>query len=564
MGATLELLLRRRFPISGAKVTRVAVPAGCAVALLLGLVWLHKGGGLTFYFDEWDFVQTRREWDANALFMPHNGHLVMVPALLYKLLFEAFGLWNYEPYRIAGLIAHGGVVVVVYLYAKSRLGGLAALAPAAMVLCFGPGWADILWPFQVGYLLSLGAGIGGLLALERDDETGDVLTAALLLLSIASGSLGLPILAAAAVEVLCSRRRKERLWVIALPVALYSVWYGAFSPESQIDPSRIYELPEFVLRSAAGSAGALLSSGQLAGGIALLLLVPLAAWRIWRMPTVPVRVWTLLAIPPLLWGLTALARAGLENPNASRYLYPGAVLILLIAIELLRGFTVPLTIAAVLVVTVAITTGLNLRDMNTGFVTLGYASELTSGALAGLELAGPNAKPQLRPEQRAAPQVSAGQYLPAVREYGSPAPAFDELAGVSILTRRSVDETLVAAYRLDKPPPAIGPIGNVAPRVLASRGATVRMRPACAKLRGEPGANQATVAIPAAGITLRADGMGRSTLRLRRFAPDAGTQTPIRLDPGRPVLLRPPPDPSPQPWIVEASFPKNLTACGAP
>ena len=39
----------------------------------------------------------------------------------------------------------------------------------------------------------------------------------------------------------------------------------------------------------------------------------------------------------MFWGLTGLARADLGEPAASRYLYPGALFLLLIAIEAGRG-----------------------------------------------------------------------------------------------------------------------------------------------------------------------------------------------------------------------------------
>ncbi len=562
MSATFDLLKGRSDPFHAIRSSRVVLPAACVLAVVLAGYWLAEGRALIFYFDDWDFVQTRREWNADALFGPHNGHLVLVPALLYKVLFEVFGLWTYAPYRAVGIAAHLAVVATVYVYARSRLGGLAALAPAAMLLCFGPGWADILWPFQTGYLVSLGAGIGALLFLDRDDEAGQVLAAVLLMLSIAAGSVGLPILAMAVVEVLRNPDRRQRLWVVALPIALYAAWYLAFSPEPQADLARSAEVPEFVARSAAGSVGALLGGGQLLGAGALILLVPLAGWRIWRLRPVPPRVWTLAAIAVLLWSLTALARAGLEAPDASRYLYPGAVLVLLLGVELLRGVRLASWMRAGLAVGVAITAMVNLQAMNEGFAELGYASELTSGALAGLELAGPRADGALRPERAAAPQVSAGRYLSAVRQHGSPAPAFDELPNASVLTQRSADQTLVLAYRLDRSRPATGGAGRVRPVVLDARGVAARMLPGCAHLRDRAGANAVTIRVPKRGIRLESDD-GTGTIRLRRFAPDSSARPSMRLPSRRPVVLRPPPDPSSQPWILDAVFPGDLSACGA-
>lgn len=564
MRATADLLKRQWDRLSVAWSPRALVLTACALAFALAAFWLAEGRGLTFYFDEWDFVQGRREWDADALLAPHNGHVVLVPALIYKLLFEIFGLWVYTPYRAVGLAAHLATVSIVYAYARSRLGAVGALVPAVMLLCFGPGWADILWPFQIGFLVSLGAGVGALLFLERDDEAGQVLAAVLLVLCVASGSLGLPILAMATVEVLRSPERREKLWVVAVPIALYGAWYVSFSPESQTDLSKIGAVPEFVARSAAGSVGALLGGGQRVGAVALIVLLPLAGWRIWKTRPVPPRVWTLLATAVLLWTLIAFARAGLEEPDASRYLYPGAVLVLLLAVELVSGMRPTHLAAAGIAVGVIVTGGMNLHAMNRGFFQLGYASELTRGALAGLELAGPLADRSLRPEQAAAPQVATGEYLSAVGEYGSPAPAFDELPSASLLTQRSADQALILAYRLDRPELAVGGTGNDRPVVVTARGVAARATPACVQLRDTSGANVVTIKIPQEGLWLDKGGAGPAVLRLRRFAPDAGARSPIYLLAGPPVVLEPPPDPSARPWVLDADFPGNLTACGAP
>ena len=85
------------------------------------------------------------------------------------------------------------------------------------MLFLGTAWPDVLWPFQIGFLSSLAAGIGALLALDREDRRGDVIAAVLLGVALASSSLGLPLLAALALEVLGRPDRRSRWWIVALP-----------------------------------------------------------------------------------------------------------------------------------------------------------------------------------------------------------------------------------------------------------------------------------------------------------------------------------------------------------
>src|SRR4051794_3511224 len=122
---------------------------------------LRLGRSTSFYFDDWTFIQDRRAWDLDALLAPHNEHLSLVPVLVYKLLFEIAGIESYTPYRVIGLLVHALVVVLLFLYARRRVGDLAALAAAAVVAVLGQAWPDVLWPFPIGFPRSLGGGARG-------------------------------------------------------------------------------------------------------------------------------------------------------------------------------------------------------------------------------------------------------------------------------------------------------------------------------------------------------------------------------------------------------------------
>ena len=96
--------------------------------LILGTVALILAGRRTgFYFDEWNFVQDRRAWTADALLLPHNEHLSLVPVLVYKLLFATVGISDYLPYRLCIIALHLLVVVLLFVYARRRVGSLIAL-----------------------------------------------------------------------------------------------------------------------------------------------------------------------------------------------------------------------------------------------------------------------------------------------------------------------------------------------------------------------------------------------------------------------------------------------------
>ena len=148
------------------------------------------------------------------------------------------------------------------------------------MLFLGTAWPDVLWPFQIGFLGSLAAGIGALLALDREDRRGDVIAAVLLGGRARVSSLGLPLLArgrargaraARPALALVDRRRAGR--------ALRG-WYVGYGGEGTATTDNLFGSPGYVAEAAAGAAGALFSLGQdwgrpLAVGVLVALLLSL-------------------------------------------------------------------------------------------------------------------------------------------------------------------------------------------------------------------------------------------------------------------------------------------------
>jgi len=277
-----------------------------ALALLLGgAVFLYAARRTGFYFDEWDFVQDRRAWDAATLLEPHNEHLSLLPVLVYKLAFATVGLESHVPYQLAATGLHLGIVVLVFAYARRRVGEALAVAAAVAVLFVGEGSLDVLWSFQIGFLASLAAGLGALLCLDRADRRGDVAASILLTAALCSSSLGLPLLVAAFVEVLGRPDRRARRRVLAAPVVLYAAWYVGYGVGSGANADNVFAAPGYVADAAAAAAGALFGLGADWGRPLLLGGLVAQAQRERHAAKVPWRLAALVALPLAFWGLTA-------------------------------------------------------------------------------------------------------------------------------------------------------------------------------------------------------------------------------------------------------------------
>lgn len=530
--------------------------AALAVLLLAGaLVLQHETRGLTFWADEWEWILYRRGSSLATYLAPHNPHLSLFPIAVYKALFATVGLRHYWPYRALLIADQMLCVALVFIYARRRVGGYVALLAAAMIMFFGPGWQDILWTFQIGWLTPVAAGIGALLLLDRHDRRGDMGACVLLILGLASATPALAIVAGVFVEIL-QRRRWRELWIPGIPTALYALWAAVYE-KSTLDAQAIPRLPGFILHAADGVLSSLagladidVNTGQGAfvsrGTPILILAVALAVWRLIRLGRVPARVVTLAVIPLAFWTITGAGRAyvaanGLVlsfSGDESRYLYVGAVFVVLLAVELLRGWRPSLPAGAALGGLVAASIASNLGTLHDGSTFLHQATDQTEGALAGLQISRRIVAPGFVSNGFIFGILTAGPWFAAEHELGSAAVIPGPIPSLDPNARQAADGQLIRIQNLAVRPHAAG------------------RRPPHSCLTLPAGTRLVT--LPAAGMTVRA---GRSPVAIGivRFAPSVTPLGKLPAERLAPLSVRA--DLSPAPWRVRLGSSAPFALC---
>ena len=438
--------------------------------LVVGAAFIYyETRGTTPLADEWGWALERRGGGLDTFLKPHNEHFSLIPVALYKLLFVTAGLGNNGPYRAMVVAGHLSCVALVFVYAKRRVGSYLALLGAALLLFFGPGWQNILWPFQIGSLLSLGAGLGALLMLDRADRRGDVGACLLLGVSLASSGLGLAIALGVAVDLLWGGRRWRRAWIVAAPLALYALWWIGYGNAHNFVRHNIVAVPGYAADAAAAAisslaglteAAALRPDTPLAWGRPLAVLaVVVLLWRLAATQPVPRRVVTLLAIVLSFWTLTALNRAQISTPFESRYVYVGAFFLLLLAVEVAHGTRLPRRARPLLAVAVAAAIVSNLGVLRDNARLVRSESQLVKADLAAVDIGRPVARRDLALTTFPAYPllvVKVGPYLAAKKAIGSPASTPTELAGG---TRGGTPGRGSDPHRHPRDPPAARPAG---------------------------------------------------------------------------------------------------------
>jgi hypothetical protein len=445
------------------------------------LLWMGRGLGFTsdelFFYNrvvsEGVFESTQYSaFSLEYLIAPHNSHLHLTGRLAYETLLRIAGT-AYSGYRIAEV---AGVLLCVGLFfelARTRVGPWAALAPSLLLLVYGYAWEVLLWPFNMMTTLSLAAGLGALLCLERESSRRiDIAVCVLLTLSVASMELGLAFAAGVAVWLLVERHL-SRLWIVAVPVLLYAAWYLW---SQQFDQVFHFDQPgtDTDLIGVLHSIG--LSSGAVIGSLLAVNPVPdgppwtvgAAAWPVLsalfavavgllviaKRPSTPF-LWTVLVVLLAYW--LSIGLAG-RPPDASRYIFTGSILLLLVAAEALRGVRISPWIVACLFLAVAVALPRNIQLLSDGRELKLEESNVNRVVAGAQELVGPGLRadyvsefdPLVRARGGAgqAP-ITAGEHVAGAARVGSYGYSVDEIVDSSDHFRDIADAVLAHAGGLE-------------------------------------------------------------------------------------------------------------------
>lgn len=521
---------------------------------------LVLGRNLTFIQDTWSFLLGRQGSSLADFLEPHNEHIVVISVAIEKALISLFGMTTAWPERIVLTAMLLVTAALVFVYVRRRIGPWAALIAAVLLLFLGPSWSVLLWPFEIVIVGSVMTGVAMLLVLEREDRRGDAWACLMLTLSVGFSTLGVSFIAAAAVDVLLNRRRRglPRAWIVAVPLLLYVGWYLGWghNAEHHVTLDNVLSSPVFLFEGFASSLDSLLGLSTIDvndvgkpewGRPLLIAALALVAYGQSRRRAFSPRLWLVAAAAVSYWLLAGFNTVPGRPPVAGRYGYAGAVFVLLIAADLLRGARLQRTALWVGGAVTVLAVSSNLVFFRTGHDWLENLSVLTRADTAGIEIAGRTVAPDflLSPEVAgtgALQAIDAGQYLEAVRDHGSPAYTPAELAAAPVFARRQADivisqalplstDTAPGAYRRSPAPGCI--TADPARELRLSSGATM--------IEVAPG--------PHVGFSLRRFSTGEYPVHTAGADGESTT------------LLRIPRDRAKQPWFLQVEASQPVRVC---
>jgi hypothetical protein len=496
---------------------RVAWAVLGAMMLTAGGWMLYLTRGTTFHYDEWSVVLHRPGHSLEAFFRPHSEHIAALPVVIFKGLFELVGLGTYWPYQLLPITLHLVCALLIFLFARRRMGEWWALIPAGLVISFGAAWEDILWPFQIGYIIPVVTFLGAVLLLGRNDLRADVGAAILVTAGVLSSSFGVALAIGVAASILFGPRRIARLaGVVGIPLALYLLW-NHFYGVARFSWAGVPDVPRLVLDLVAATLAAIFGvSTQFGPILAALFVVALLLHVLRNKPLTP-------ALAGALTGaLAAFALMALFRPNflVSRYYYPSGVLLILALVELAPA-RLPSRVTA---------RGLGVGVAAAGIVLIGQIGYFLEGgkffrdwarfvptSLGALELARDHVDPTFTADPVRAPDVDAAHYFAATKKFGSPADSPAEIMRRPEDARQNADSVLSAALRIGMVPAERPAEPGSPPEITAAVGGTARTSDGCIRLGGSTPRRSVEIRLPATGIWLRPEAGANAEVRFRRF-----------------------------------------------
>ena len=556
-----------------------------ALAYLIGaVVILSWGKGQTFINDEWNYLVVFRGWNLETLLHPQNGHLIALPLIVYKAMYATVGSSSHLPYQVATVVFHLIVATLVFLLARQRVHLAVAVALTIMVVFYGAGWDTIMGAYELPNLIGMAAGLGMLLALERNSRGGDLTACLMLALSLASFSVGIAFAIGALLAVLLRGRGGwGRLWIVLIPGLLYAAWFiwARKFGQAEVTLTSISSLASGMADQVAAVCAGLTGLFRVPGTVEIpavleirsewgyplaLVLAALVVFHVRRRPRT-IRFWVLFCVLVVYLALVATGLDPARAPGASRYVYMASILTLLLIAELAAEIRWSTATGVVAIALFGLALMANASILRAGGHLFQTEGETNQAELAALEFARDGLDTSTFVEDGSTTHSHPDMLFPAwayfgmTEESGSPAYDLAELEASGELAREAADQELirilpVSAATLSKPLPRHGS----GPTLEAAEGGDSVERGPCLRLRAAPG--QAAVfklRLPSGGFSYRP--LSASTVELG-LARVADAYAPLDTPSGA-VKVTIPKDAVATPWRAQLTTSGSLLACPA-
>ncbi len=569
-----------------AAVERLAFGGFLLAAAAASILLIWEGRGLTLTVDEWSWgFASRTNFDLHAFVDPHNGHFAAVLVLLTKTSLQLFGADAALPLRILAVSFHVAAASCLFLLMRKAIGTVAAVVPAILVLFLGAANDGIIGSHGMSVTITVVAGLGAWLALQRRRLGWDVFAAALLVIGVASESTAIPFVVGAAVLLALDRDSpRSRYWIVVLPLAVYALWWLVFGrdAESDIAIANLAGLPSFAFDSLAATLGSIagvftvpgsrrqgfdITAGQALAGGFLIVLLALVVGRRYRPRLASAVPMSALVV---FWLMISSVASADRAPFASRYIYINVILLLLVFAQEIGASPLRRQASIALTAICAFALLPNIRELTYAGDSVREQGEINRAVMGAANLVYGEAPAKtlledpgdLVPGEVGDLGFPLERYGASERRFGTPAYSPAQIAAAGPEARAAADHFLSRALGIDVVP------ADGLPRPLSARsgveqtGGVLQRRHGCLRFVPLASGAQVSLNLRPGGLWIRPGAGATVPVGVERFDDSFGV-VPAPILPGRPSLLELPASRASVGWRAQFKPTQPLIVCAA-
>ncbi|MBS1846356.1 MAG: hypothetical protein JST53_18255 [Actinobacteria bacterium] len=520
---------------------------------------------VTFFQDTFAFLLDRQPWTLHSIVFPHNEHFVAIPVIVTKVLLAIFGMTSNVPEQVVMGITVLLAAVLLFIWLRRRVDPWLAMIAATLFLFLGSAWPTIIWPFENEFTFPVVFGMAALLFLDRKDDKGDAWASAMLVLAVLSGSLGVCFVVGAFVDLLLEHRDRgwRRAYVFAVPTLVYLAWYAVWghSAEHHITLMNVLHSPQYVMEGFGSSLQSLTGLSTIPAGAPgntdwgrplAIGAIALFAFAQWRRPGYTRTFWVVTSLAVSYWLLAAFDFVPGREASAPRYIYAGALFVLLMIAELLINWPFSRKALWIAAAVAALAIGPNLVQLKEGGSWEKNQSVLTRADLGALEIARDHVSPEfqlLSVESTGTASlglVEAGLWFEAVDKWGTFADTPSQIETEPEGGKEHADLVLAEALPISSAvePGGLGPSGPAGT--------------ACTTLPG--GSVEKEVLLKPGTTTVEVAPGDAPVIALRRFATERFPVS-VSAEGGATTAIDIPKDRASQPWFLHVEAGQEARVC---
>ena len=314
--------------------------SGIAVVSFVLSLWINRhtwflGDDFAILTDRY-FAAAEGNW-SRALLLPHNDHLIALPALVFITLGHVVGLNNHLVYMLPAIFMHIAILFAIAIILRKRCAStLTALSAVCCVAFMSAGYEVLMMATNMAHVAPIFLGLYQLILVDHDGEISkrDIAASTLGVVAIFSAGTSVPIIAAIALFLILQRQFKRAILIAVPPATMWLMWYFKYGSlnhgiKGEMQYATFTKMAQIAQYALDGLKGSLEAITHVGGSSAFIIL--LCFFGLYKTSVMSKKIlmpFCMAVGSVVFYFVTGYSRVTFGAPVSSRYVYMGAIFLI--------------------------------------------------------------------------------------------------------------------------------------------------------------------------------------------------------------------------------------------